>query len=238
MIRRPGYIGGALGRGLRVFQSRGVKTTLAKAAAEVGSWVAFGYHRMWSQPFLLDGVKYSCLVHLYNRTWTNERAVEIPLARTFLANSTGPVLELGNVLANYGAAGHTVIDKYEIQPSVLNVDVVDYRPDERFGAIISISTLEHVGFDELPRDASKIPRALNHLRNLLLPGGQMLVTCPLSYNPHLDELVAAGSSGALSESFLLRGARGWEQVDREQALANAHMSPRGGNAIWVARFTT
>lgn len=238
MIDRRGYVGGAVGRGRRVLQTRGAKTTAIKVLGEARSWLEFGYHRMRDQRFSLDGVEYSCLVHMYNRTWTNERAIEIPLASAFLASSTGPVLEVGNVLVNYSLSGHTVIDKYEDQPSVLNVDVVDYRPSEPFGAVVCISTLEHIGWDEVPRDPSKISRALGHLRGLLLPGGRMLVTCPLSYNPHLDTLIAERGSGAVHESFILRGACGWEQVDREQALANARMSANGGNAIWVAQFTS
>jgi hypothetical protein len=178
--------------------------TATKAAAGVRAWLAFSQHRLsGGGSFVLDGVEHPCLVHLYNRTWTNERAVEIPVGRAFLARNPGPALEVGNVLVHYGMSGHTVIDKYEDRPGVLNVDVVDYHPGERFGAIVCISTLEHVGWDEAPRDPTKTLRAIGHLRNLLLPAGRMLVTCPLSYNPHLDELVTDRRSGATSESFLL-----------------------------------
>lgn len=200
--------------------------------------VDYGYQRARSpRPFVCNGVEYDRLVHLHNRTWTNERAVEVPLARSFLAANPGPILEVGNVMAHYGEIRATVVDKYEQSPDVLNVDVVDYAPIESYGAILCISTLEHIGWDEEPRDPLKISRAVLHLRRLLAPTGRMLITCPLSYNPHLDRLVADQRFEPVQESFLVRRRQGWHQTDRARALSGARMNGRGANAIWVAEFS-
>lgn len=229
---------GLLSRGLRVFQTQGGPATVRRATAEVRDRTSYGYERLRGRrPFLCNGEKYDCLVHMHNRTWTNERAVEIPLAKAFLAANSGPTLEVGNVISHYGESGHVVVDKYETNPNVLNVDIIEYVPTERFRSIICISTLEHVGWDEEPKEATKVDRAVRHLRDLLQPAGRMLITCPLSYNPHLDELIAEERFDSEHESFLVRRRRGWQQTTRVRALAEARMDARGTNAVWVAEFS-
>ena len=44
---------------------------------------------------------------------------------------------------------------------MINQDVVDFKTNEKYDLIVSISTLEHVGWDEEPRDDKKISKALN-----------------------------------------------------------------------------
>jgi len=89
------------------------------------------------------------------------------------------ILEVGNVLAHYYPHQHDVLDKYEQAPGVMNGDVVDFRPGKLYDLIVSISTLEHVGWDEEPRDPLKFLRGVEHLTTLLAPGGRMLVTLPI-----------------------------------------------------------
>lgn len=228
---------GILDRARRVLREGGARAVARKSADEVRGRLEHCVHR-WRGPqtFVLDGVEHIQLVHPYNRTWRNERAVEVPLARAFLEQQDGPVLELGNVLVNYGPSGHVVVDKYEQGPGVLNVDIVDFQPTERFGGIVAISTLEHVGWDEEPRDAAKIPLAVRHLRRLLLPSGRLFVTCPLSYNPNLDSLILNNGLEATNQAFLVRDGRLWSQADGAAALARARMGPYGGNAIWIAEL--
>ena len=56
--------------------------------------------------------------------------------------------------------------------------------------IVSISTIEHVGWDETPRDPKKIPLALENLTTrCLAPDGEIVVTLPLGYNTYLDKLL-------------------------------------------------
>jgi FkbM family methyltransferase len=235
-LGRP-HVGDGLDRGIRVLRQRGPRAAALGAVGEVRARLELArWRRRPPQAFSVDGVEHIQLVHLYNRTWRNERAVEIPLALAFLERQTGPVLELGNVLTNYGRHGHVVVDKYERRRGVLNVDVVEFRPEERFGAIVAISTLEHVGWDEEPRDPAKISRAVAHLRHLLLPSGRLFVTCPLSYNPHLDALITAGVPGVDRQAFLVSHGGRWVQVDQGEAFARARVGPHGASALWVGEL--
>jgi len=226
-----------LSRGQEVLRRRGLRAAAFKAIAEIQARAEHAWHQLRGPyTFVVDGVPHTQLVHLYNRTWRNERAVEIPLAKAFLDQRPGPVLELGNVLANYGRTGHVVVDKYEQHTGVLNIDIVDFDPGVRFERIVALSTLEHVGWDEEPRDPAKIPRTVRHLRRLLLPSGRLLVTCPLSYNPYLDGLIGTDAMSADYQIYLVRHQGVWSQTDQTTAFAGAHMGRHGGTAVWVAEF--
>ncbi|MCI4335095.1 MAG: hypothetical protein L3K04_05675 [Thermoplasmata archaeon] len=134
-----------------------------------------------------------------------ERVVEVPWALGFAtqAPAGGRALEVGNVLNRYQPFPHVVLDRYEVAPGVLNVDVTEFEPPERFPLILSVSTLEHVGFDEPERTAGKFRTALRHLREVCLaPGGQIAVTVPLGYNPEVDDWVRAKADG-LGRCYLL-----------------------------------
>jgi hypothetical protein len=131
----------------------------------------------------------------YNTTWHHERAVEVPVCWEIVRRfAPEQVLEVGNVLPHYFKTGHTVVDKDEADPRVVNADVVEFTTDRRFELILSISTLEHVGFDySETAEPEKILVAVEHLRSLLSEHGRLLITLPMGYNPHLDELLRGGA---------------------------------------------
>ena len=186
------------------------------------------------QNFSVNGVEHVQLVQLHNRTWRNERAVEVPLAVAFLDGCVGPTLELGNVLANYGRRGHVVVDKYEARPGVVNVDVDDYRPRERF---VAISTLEHVG---LGRRAARPGQDPSGSPAPALPApalGPDARHLPSLLQPSLDTMITAGTLGADRQSFLVRGQGLWTEASPAAAFAQAQMGPAGGNAIWMAELS-
>ena len=132
-------------------------------------------------------------IHPYNTTWKNERAVEIPIVKTYLKGHRDPsVLEFGNVWGRYFKHQHDVIDKYEQWPGVINQDIVDFRPSRTYDLVFSISTLEHVGWDEDQRDPLKTVVALQRLYDAVAPGGTLLVTFEVGYNPFLDYLLDVG----------------------------------------------
>jgi hypothetical protein len=146
-----------------------------------------------SRTFQFRGEAYPYFFHRYQVTGLTERTVEIPIAAD-LVHSYPPdsVLEIGNVLSHYIDATHDIVDKYEIATGVENTDVVDYVPKKTYSLIVSISTLEHIGWDESPRDEFKWLRAVKHLRTLLKTGGLLFVTIPMGWNPHLDAALRAG----------------------------------------------
>lgn len=172
--------------------------------------------------------------HAYNLSWFNERTVELAVANDFLADRGDDGLEVGNVLGHYSPCAHRVVDRYE-RPSwyqvgrqwVDNIDVFD--ASGVWPWVVTISTLEHVGFDTPPFDAGAAPRALHHLRRLLAPGGVMLATFPTGFNPALDELVVAGATGAFRSTTLVRvDAERWAETD-EPAIV-----PYGSRDAWAA----
>jgi len=140
--------------------------------------------------FTFRGQTYNYFYHRYNSTWRNERAIEIPIVWDICKKYKGKrILEVGNVLSHYFPVRHTILDKYEKGPGVINLDVVDFQPTEKYDLIVSISTLEHVGWDEKPREPRKILRALRNLKEALAPGGLMVVTLPIGYNREMDKLI-------------------------------------------------
>lgn len=116
--------------------------------------------------FRFDGREYEYPFHPYNRTWKNERSVEIPIVRAILLRHHGArILEVGNVLAHYFPIQHDVIDKYEVLPGVINQDILAFVPAEKYDLILSISRLEHIGWDEQPKDPPKLLQAIQHVQS-------------------------------------------------------------------------
>ncbi len=194
--------------------------------------------------FAFDGQSYPYLFHHYNATWTNERAVEVPLAlRALQRHPAGRVLEVGNVLNNYtrnprAGALHEVIDKYEQAPGVTNVDVVDHAPEAPYDLVLSVSTIEHVGWDEEPREPHKAAAAIERLHGWLAPGGELLVTMPLGHNPPLDSRLLDGPPMFDRLGFLRRQtpSNRWGQADGEEVRGAEYGSPFPfANVIAVGR---
>lgn len=166
--------------------------------------------------FVLDKKSYTYFSRPYNRTWKNERGVEISIIMDFLNKIKNKrVLEFGNVLRHYFNLEHDVVDKYEVNKGILNVDIIDYQPKDLYDAIFSISTLEHVGWDELPQDPPKLINAVNKLISLLLPSGQLILTVPIGYNTYLDNWLRNKSFPWSSIFFLKRISteNDWIQVE-------------------------
>lgn len=124
----------------------------------------------------------------------SERAIEIPIANQFAASaSKGELLEIGNVLAYYDmVTPHTIVDRYETIPGVLNEDALAFNPNRKFNFIVSVSTIEHIGFDEPELDIEKPIRVIRKLVELLSQRGRLLITVPFGYNPEIDRCFQSG----------------------------------------------
>ena len=182
-------------------------------ARRLGRW-AGGLAVPRGGSFALGGESYTLLRSLRGRTWTTERAVEVPVARRVLERHAGArVLEVGNVLSHYGPVAHEVVDKYERADGVANVDVLDLPRRPEYDLVLTVSTLEHVGRDEHPREPARAVAALEHLRGMLRPGGTLFATVPVGYNPELDRALAEGPY----ELSAMRG-RPWREVDPAEAF--------------------
>ncbi len=162
------------------------------------------------QSFLVQGRAYRYFDS--KLTWYNERSVEIPfILEEVKTTEHKNILEIGNVLSHHIYVNHDIIDRYEIAKGVTNSDVADFTSNKKYELIVSISTLEHVGWDEKIRDEMKIIRALENLKN---HGKRIVVTLPLGYNPNLDMLLRKGTITFSERICLLRVSRGnsWRQV--------------------------
>lgn len=219
-------------------------SSVATGAARNGRLLAsFVHHRLMRRTFEFDGQTYPYFIHPYNTTWLNERSVEIPLACEFLARAgLGRGLEVGNVLRHYQKVGHEVIDKYEVSPGVRNLDVVDLPPTPTFDFIVAVSTLEHVGFEEEPHEPQKLLQAVATLRQVLRPDGLMFVTCPMGFNPTLDELIRSARTAPRRQGFLHRdkGSLTWRQLTSDQLPEEPVFDYGGlaGHTLWIAEFTS
>jgi len=150
----------------------------------------------------------------------NERAIEVPIIWDIVKKSKGKILEVGNVLSHYYSVSHDIVDKYEKAKDVINQDIVDFRPSITYDLIISISTLEHVGWDEIPREQGKILLALDNLKlNCLAPSGKMVITLPLGQNSELDNFLSEDKIDIGKQYYLKRISKfnewievGWNDV--------------------------
>lgn len=199
---------------------------------------SYGFGRLLNatRRFRFDGRSYRYFVDRYNSTWRSERAVEIPIVWDIVQRSgNARILEVGNVLRHYFSVRHDCVDKYEKAPGVINEDVVAYRAAP-YDLIISISTLEHVGWDEEPRDPEKILKAIDNLRSLTAPGGRIVITLPFTHNPHVDAYLKDGRIAFTRSLCLKRVSRHnrWVETSWEEATAARFDTPfRRINAIVV-----
>ncbi len=157
-----------------------------------------------NKEFTFRGKNYKYFYHKYNFTWENERSVEVPIIYDIIKGSRGKrILEVGCVLRHYYDLDIDVLDKYESCSWAINEDALDFKPDKKYDLIVSISTLEHVGFDEPIKDDSKFLKAINNLKHNLKKGGRLVFTVPLGYNKHVDMLFEKKMM-PLSESYFMR----------------------------------
>lgn len=173
----------------------------------------------------------------YNGAWLNERTVEVPLAKHVLSGvSPKAVLEVGNVLPRYGRSGHTIVDKYEAIDGVENEDILDYQPGTTFDAVVAVSTLEHVGFDEPVKNPVGPALALDAMRKLVSTDGFLLVTIPLGYNPDLDDSIAAGQFACARQFGLRRTSEDneWVEDSLDALIGTKYGSPfPNANGLYV-----
>lgn len=187
----------------------------------------------WFKTFFYHGVELALFSEPYNNAGLNERAVEIPVIRHCLKRY-GSILELGNVLGHYkDAPERVVIDPWEEAEGVINQDV--FAIAGPWDQIVSISAVEHVRWDEEPREDGGSIEAIEHLRSLLNPGGQLTVTFPTGYNPPLDEWAASGATGATRACTLVRDMDGWRQTPEIEIRPYALMQP-WAEAVWIGEF--
>lgn len=216
-MAETGYIPQAVRpRTARAIRARGVLPV-------IGEYARWGSGLLAGLPWTLRGSRgrfrfmggdYRYRFHPYLWSWLGERAVEVPIAQALVDRNAGKrILEVGNVLSHFSPQSHLIVDKYEDERGILNRDVLDLDDLGQFDLIVAISTIEHVGRDEEPRDPDKASAALWALERLLAPGGELLVTIPVGYHLGLDDALQAGRFQFAHATAMQRtGQTRWREV--------------------------
>ncbi len=182
---------------------------------ELEFWTWFYTNFKSRRTFKFNRKKYSYFYHRNWITWNNERSVEIPIVWEIIKKYIGKdILEVGNVLKNFFMFNRDIVDKYEIAPGVLNEDIIDYNPKKKYDIIITVSTLEHVGWNEEPREPLKFFKAIENIKRLIKSGGKIIITMPKGNSPVLDDLIMEGKMPFTKSFFLKRVSKNnrWKQV--------------------------
>lgn len=133
--------------------------------------------------------------HWYNNPETNERNVELPLAKAFLCrhkDNFKNVVELGAVTCYYYNVLHKIIDLHDRHPKVTNTDGRKF--DWTGWDVLSISTIEHIleGFEVL--------------KKIIETANSWLITIPTGFNQTLDEKI---EDSCYKRHFIKKSKRGW-----------------------------
>lgn len=192
--------------------------------------------------FALQGKTYPYhVVRVKQRTWDNERAVELPVCWELVNRHGRPetVIEIGNVLGHYFDTEHRVLDLQERHPLVTwNEDVLEFQPPFAPELIVSISTLEHVGHGEVPARPDKFRRAVEAAIDWLAPGGELLFTVPIGYNRAVLEYLDNPSAQVVSMLFMRRLTLDnlWEQTTLDEVRDYCYAKPfPAANALAIVR---
>ncbi|MHB8519339.1 MAG: SAM-dependent methyltransferase [Limisphaerales bacterium] len=175
-------------------------------------------------------------------TWSNERCVEVPVGLDALGRyKSENILEIGNVLSQFIKVRHTVLDKYQESPvtKVVNEDICTVDLKRKYDLILSISTLEHVGYDEGDDDEitrKKTKMAFQNCLNHLSEGGCFLVTIPIGYNPVMTDMLEKRELCMETEFYMHRVRYStWRECDRATALTCCYGKPYPcANALYIA----
>ena len=157
--------------------------------------------------FEYNGKVVPVLYARHSVTWSNERCVEVPLVMSMLEGcDKTSVLEVGNVLKNFYSLPHIVVDKFAKGHSVLNEDILTLDIPPCYDFVVSISTLEHVRFDDDALDTTydSFLQAVDRCKRMVAPGGKFIFTVPLGYNPAVDEAIRQNKLPEFDCTFFVR----------------------------------
>ena len=186
------------------------------------------------ETFEFQGNVYHYVFDAYCPTWKNERAAVIPIAWNIIEKyrqQKKRILEVGNMLSFVFKVDHDILDKYEVMEGVINEDVVDFNPSKQYDLIISLMTLQWVGFKETPQDSTKFLYAIENLKRILAEGGEIVVIHGLGENQEIDKLIKNGKVRFNHRFYLKRISdykfreANWEEVkdlEYDQSIPTAN----------------
>lgn len=186
------------------------------------------------ETFIYKNKTYNCFYHWYNTTWRGGREVEIPIILGYLKKSKIDILEVGNVLSHYLKTNHNILDKYEKAAKLINEDAATFKTKRKYDLIISISTIEHIGWDEIPRKPEKVLETIKNLESNLKEGGILIFTVPMGYNLYLDKQILQDKIEFLDKTFIQREKGKWKEIKINKNTKFKYGGiPRGHQTICV-----
>ena len=121
-----------------------------------------------------------------NRESTSERAIEISLGNWFIDKYKENIVEIGAVMPYYyDNYKFDCVDPYDNFPGCFKVDGIDF--DYSGKNFLSISSIEHIGWDvgyDKERDKEK---AFKVLKKIIKEAENYLITWPMGQNICLDQ---------------------------------------------------
>lgn len=185
------------------------------------------YLTLRNRSFIFNNNRFPFFLHKYNTTWKNERCVEVSIILNLISgNKKKHILEVGAVLPHYTDVSWDVVDMFEKGPTITNTDITSYDPPKKYDLVVSISTLEHVGKDDV-LNKTKVTDAINAMKRLLSKDGLIVATIPLGYNNYLDDLIFSDNYHHGETYFLkrLNQKNDWVQVTLSEIKDIKYNSP-------------
>jgi len=234
------YYDSIFSQALNVYKNEGLFTLIKKILIYIVTdtvlYTVFKInYKVFNRYFEVNGKIYHYFIKEHSAV-NGERVVEIPFALDFLRKNKyeeKKVLEVGNVLSHYIWFKHTIVDKYERKNYVNNIDIVDFDPNEKYNIIISISTVEHIGYDEPIKENGKSKKAIQKIIDLLDNNGIALITVPLGYNPEIDSIIKNNEIEFSKRYFLKRISwlNLWRETNMEEAMNYKYKKYLHANAV-------
>jgi len=177
----------------------------------------------------------------------NERIVEQPFVFAHVGVAPQRILDLGGaestVALSLASLGHdvTVVDPrgYPVAHPNLTVSPVrleDHAPSEPYDVAVALSAVEHFGLGhyEAGPPSQDDRAALARLRDVVRPGGRLLLTVPLGAQASVDHFQRvydlAGLESLLAGWCVEQRLAAW-QVERTQWRLGACEEPCGGRGV-------
>lgn len=167
----------------------------------------------------------------YNSIRENERIVEIPIGKYFYDKyKNDNFVELGAVLNYYYDSNHIVYDKYDPHKNCTRLDFTDNKIDFKNMSVLSISTLEHVGFNDYGKQNGRYSidnwcKGYFIIKNIIENSKNYLITFPIGYNIVLDGLIENSSNNFIILKRISKDNR-WE-VGKKEDFKLLYGKPQG-----------
>lgn len=212
-----------------------METLFKTVPDKLSSW----YYKLFksSETFEFQGKQYRYFFHPYCSTWKNERCAIIPIVWDIIKKNEEQgkrVLELGNMLSYYYHVTHDILDKYEITDGVINEDVVSFDPPKPYDTVVSIMTLQEVGFKETPPDPNKFYLALDNLKRHTVQDGKIIIIHGIGENNEMDHQLRNGTLEFNKRFYIMRtSGHKWKEASWEDIkdLGYDHSIPTANGVV-------